>query len=128
LDFELRLSDSNIGRRSIMGLKIATRTSPLVDAVPSRTGAQHAADAFGLSEGTAWIDQVLALMEVQMSDESVGGRDDDDAPDSVGGEDEGTAESVGGGHDAPDSGAGDEDEDEDDEDDEDEDEDDEDEE
>ena len=43
------------------------------------------ADEVDVSDDTLGIDEMLASIELQMSDESVGGNDDDDAPDSVGG-------------------------------------------
>ena len=46
------------------------------------------ADEVDVSDDTLGIDEMLASIELQMSDESVGGNDDDDAPDSVGGDDD----------------------------------------
>ena len=53
-------------------------------------------DEVEVSGETFWIDGVLASIELQMSDESVGGNDGDDEPDSVGGDDEDGPDSVGG--------------------------------
>ena len=53
-------------------------------------------DEVEVSGETFWIDEVLASIELQMSDESVGGNDEDDEPDSVGGDDEDGPDSVGG--------------------------------
>jgi len=46
------------------------------------------ADEVDVSGDTLGIDEMLASIELRMSDESVGGNDDDDAPDSVGGDDD----------------------------------------
>jgi hypothetical protein len=86
---ELRPSDSILQRRSIMGLKVATRTSTSAYALLGRTATRSGVFEDEIQEELVGF-RIDAPSSLKMSDESVGGEDDedDDVPDTVGGEDD----------------------------------------
>jgi hypothetical protein len=55
------------------------------------------ADEVEVTGESLWVNEPLTPVELRMSDEAVGGNDDDDEPDSIGGNDDDDApDSVGG--------------------------------